>query len=409
MADHEVRGEIIFQSCKDISGKNLRKLENTDFIKWFSSVWADMLKLNGLGFAPVISDFEHNYLTKNLIDILGKHEKDAQQIQGHLSTLISSDRPDLNWKELLEFLGLIKRYKSLPKIKNSKELENHIRKYNWINFGYIGPVWTKKDFIERAKKILSSDESVSKQFLQHKNHFNEIKKKQKEIEKLLNLNKQEKFLFEAARSFMFCKAFRLNVRHKFQYISELIFAEICRRYKLDINGLRYATRQEILDFLSNKAVSMDKIVSRRVGMVEITENGKKQVSTLKSSKKLLEQIILEEKYEDSNEVKGQAAFLGKVKGKVKIVFDTNDMNKVQKGDILFAITTTPDLLPAMDRAVAFVTDQGGITSHAAIVAREMKKPCVIGTKVGTKIFKDGDLVEVDANNGIVKLLSQESK
>ena len=60
----------------------------------------------------------------------------------------------------------------------------------------------------------------------------------------------------------------------------------------------------------------------------------------------------------------------------------------------------------MEKASAFVTDEGGILCHAAIVAREMKKPCIIGTKVSTKILKDGDMVEVDADNGIVKVLEK---
>ena len=58
----------------------------------------------------------------------------------------------------------------------------------------------------------------------------------------------------------------------------------------------------------------------------------------------------------------------------------------------------------MERAVAFVTDEGGLLSHAAIVAREMKKPCVIGTKFATQVFKDGDMVEVNANTGVVRKL-----
>ena len=61
-------------------------------------------------------------------------------------------------------------------------------------------------------------------------------------------------------------------------------------------------------------------------------------------------------------------------------------------------------MPAMEKAAAFVTDEGGITCHAAIVAREMKKPCIIGTKIATKVLKDGDLVEVDAEKGIVRIL-----
>ena len=56
----------------------------------------------------------------------------------------------------------------------------------------------------------------------------------------------------------------------------------------------------------------------------------------------------------------------------------------------------------MKKAIAIVTDTGGITSHAAIVSRELGKPCIAGTKIATKVFKDGDLIEVDANKGIVK-------
>jgi pyruvate,water dikinase len=58
----------------------------------------------------------------------------------------------------------------------------------------------------------------------------------------------------------------------------------------------------------------------------------------------------------------------------------------------------------MQKAAAFVTDEGGITCHAAIVARELKKPCIIATKIATKVLKDGDLVEVDANNSIIRIL-----
>ena len=96
------------------------------------------------------------------------------------------------------------------------------------------------------------------------------------------------------------------------------------------------------------------------------------------------------------------AYKGKVRGKVKIVYTTKDISKVQKEDILVTVMTFPHFIAAMEKAAAFVTDEGGILCHAAIVAREMKKPCIIGTKIATKILKDGDLVEVDAEKGIVK-------
>jgi pyruvate,water dikinase len=66
--------------------------------------------------------------------------------------------------------------------------------------------------------------------------------------------------------------------------------------------------------------------------------------------------------------------------------------------------TTPDYVSAMKLASAFVTDEGGIMCHAAIIARELKKPCIIGTKIATKVLKDGDLVEVDADRGVVTII-----
>ena len=68
--------------------------------------------------------------------------------------------------------------------------------------------------------------------------------------------------------------------------------------------------------------------------------------------------------------------------------------------------TFPNFISAMEKAAAFVTDEGGILCHAAIVAREMKKPCIIGTKIATQVLKDGELVEVDASKGIVRKLSR---
>ena len=79
---------------------------------------------------------------------------------------------------------------------------------------------------------------------------------------------------------------------------------------------------------------------------------------------------------------------------------------MKQGNILVSEKTIPALLPAMKRAAAIVTDQGGITCHAAIMSRELKIPCVIGTKIATQILKDGDMVQVDANKTIIKKINQ---
>ena len=82
------------------------------------------------------------------------------------------------------------------------------------------------------------------------------------------------------------------------------------------------------------------------------------------------------------------------------------MGKMNQGDIMVAHTTFPSLVPAMKKAVAIITEDGGITCHAAIVARELKTPCVTGIKTITQVLKDGDEIEVDADNGLVRMLKK---
>jgi phosphohistidine swiveling domain-containing protein len=106
---------------------------------------------------------------------------------------------------------------------------------------------------------------------------------------------------------------------------------------------------------------------------------------------------------DLDEIKGTVACQGKVVGRAKIIMHLKkDSDKFEEGDILVTGMTRPEFVPLMKKAAAIVTNEGGITCHAAIVSREMNKPCIIGTKVASELFKDGDLVEVDANKGIVR-------
>jgi phosphohistidine swiveling domain-containing protein len=114
--------------------------------------------------------------------------------------------------------------------------------------------------------------------------------------------------------------------------------------------------------------------------------------------------LLYQKKENISEFKGNIAYKGIVQGKVKIVNSTEDMDGFQDGDILVSINTSPSLMPVITKCAAIVTDEGGIMCHASIISREMKIPCVIGTKIATRVLKNGDMVEVDANKGVVKII-----
>ncbi len=100
-------------------------------------------------------------------------------------------------------------------------------------------------------------------------------------------------------------------------------------------------------------------------------------------------------------VTGLGASPGLVSGEVKVISGSNELNKIKEGDIMVTVMTTPDMVPAMTRAAAIVTDEGGMTCHAAIVSRELSCPAVIGTKIGTEKLSDGMLITVDGRKGLV--------
>jgi phosphoenolpyruvate synthase/pyruvate phosphate dikinase len=175
---------------------------------------------------------------------------------------------------------------------------------------------------------------------------------------------------------------------------------------LTYDEIIFLTLDEIKEVYASKSVdiSMVKDRAKKAGIYKTDDAVK--VLWGQELEDHLEQFVPEETIVDVDELKGNIANKGKAQGRVVIVLTPKDAERVEKGTILVAPETTPDFIPAMGRAAAFVTDRGGITSHAAIVAREMKKPCIIGTKIATQVLKDGDLVEVDADNGVVRILKK---
>ena len=108
---------------------------------------------------------------------------------------------------------------------------------------------------------------------------------------------------------------------------------------------------------------------------------------------------------NTKELQGKTAFPGIVKGVCRVIIDYKNAD-LKKGEILVTGMTDPNFVPLMKKASAIVTDAGGILSHAAIVSRELRTPCVIGTKHATRILKSGDIIKVNANTGIITILSR---
>ena len=204
-------------------------------------------------------------------------------------------------------------------------------------------------------------------------------------------------------------------------VDQLKYAQMGLRtlYRLVATSLREVTKddwrpehvvaltdQELVGYFHGTSVPSFKESIRRtdVGYVYLFEDGKADVITdERGMRHICDQVT---SVDSVKELRGVVAQSGNVRGRVRIVWSKSDLAKVLQGEILVAPSTMPDYVSVMRIASAIVTNEGGITFHAASVSRELNKPCIVGTKNATKVLKDGDEVEVDADSGIVKIVKR---
>lgn len=183
-----------------------------------------------------------------------------------------------------------------------------------------------------------------------------------------------------------------SLRYRFAILNEIARRDLENRTSLD-----YYLLSEIIDLLrEGKQISGLEIERRKVHGVMLTRKEDFTLYTVEDDPVLLKSV-------DGN-LKGQCASKGICEGKCKIVLSKDDVDKVEEGDIMIAIGTDFDLIEAMYRSSAVVTEEGGILSHASVVCRELKKPCCIGVKDATRLLKDGQMVRVDATQGTIDIL-----
>ncbi len=199
---------------------------------------------------------------------------------------------------------------------------------------------------------------------------------------------------------------RAKTQEYSEYGGEVIFQFLIKKNKVLARAWPFMSVEEVL--LAGRGEVTDgwiaRIVERQRGVGLL--NGRLYAESELAQELEGRGLVLEgERDLDKVEaINGTIASPGIAKGVVKVVASYDDIDLVEGGQVLVTEMTMPSFLPAMKRAVAFITDEGGVTCHAAIIAREMKKPCIIGTKIATQVLKDGDMVEVDANKGVVRIL-----
>ena len=229
-------------------------------------------------------------------------------------------------------------------------------------------------------------------------------------QKIKDFSEDEKKLSEYIQWIIALRDERKDVISKFLSIAHIIGFRLFKELSLPLDLLYFSP----MDEWCADPEKMRKRVSRFEALKEdavilIDWSGKTEFEFRQadSAVAIVNNVLKDKRAISSDCIIGQVGSPGIKKGVVKIILDiTGGANNFSKGDILVTGMTRPEFLPIMKKASAIITDEGSITCHAAIVAREMKKPCIIGTKIATQVLKDGDFVEVDAVKGIVKIINK---
>lgn len=377
--------EIILNSAQEIIDKFKNKKEFKK--KEYKKIQLDLSLLMAsvsIGFDPVmgeilseISVLEKISLNKLFDLVVGKSSVSAlNESNKRLLDLYKKYRKEIDetswqWKKLE---GKIK-----------KQLEIHAYKYGWINTGERGgDSWNGKDFFTQIKKIkdIKKIETQGKIKISLKNKIL--------LNTIIEINKND------------------NLAADMQVQLDYLFQEYLKDEMGDLYDesiIENLTYDEIINLIA-RPYEIKKYLNRRhnYNRVVFVHNNKIYSYYFDTLKEYDLVKMLVKRKEMSGVVHGTPACLGKVEGIVKIVSTKNDLYKIKEGDVLVAVKTQPSYVVAMTKAAAIVTDVGGITSHAAIIAREFDIPCIVATGNATKKLFDGEKVLVDAESGRVEKL-----
>ncbi len=286
----------------------------------------------------------------------------------------------------------------------ARMLKKHLDNYAWLGTRWLaGEAWTMDGLLRRLAAVAKEDCAAKFRELNDAPAKNRAEA-QRIIEEL-GFSKAERETVWAAKEFVYFNSYRTEVFNKAGFLARPLLEEIAKRLRIGYEDLVNCSYEEIESFLSGGAIDRKKVLERKKGYGFFVDEDK----TLFLAGRELDDYLEKEaagagavEAVEVKEVRGFPASYGTARGTVRVIMGSKEFGKMRDGDVLVTSMTTPEFVPIMHKASAVVTDEGGILCHAAIVSRELGKPCLIGTKNASKVLKDGETVFVDATVGIVR-------
>ena len=445
LEDPEFRKKTVVEGKRAIEAVNdlllflkkagLKKYSNRQLFDLYKTLFDAWSEMNFWGHVPNCADFYHNMLTHKITGFLEKRIKEKnlslelgrvfseivfpaersqmQQYEFDFFALLALIQNTPGASELLEkhsdFNPATERFEGIGGLEAFPEIQTalltHAGKYDWLQSTYDGGIPLNAGyFAELLSSELRQEVDGESKLAEMQERETKARANQRQLFELLSLDGQEKNWVETACEIMSLKALRKETVFKGGLWSLPLANEIGERLSLNAVQVRHLTLEEIKNYLEGARVDVGEVNERIEHCIFVGVGKSVSVYSGEKAGEFSKNLVEHHAEEGVRELKGTCACPGLAQGVVRIVNFIEDIPKLNEGEILVSVATNPNLVPAMKKAGAIVTDAGGITSHAAIVSRELGVPCVVGTKVATKVFKDGDFVEVDATRGIVRKL-----
>lgn len=274
------------------------------------------------------------------------------------------------------------------------QVDEHLKKYSWITcWGPMNQSLTKDVLVEAVQKLTEKDSGPSVQ--------KEALVTEERVQKI-TLDKNTLTLVDVMTENIWIRTYRRELISRGNFLTLPLYSHVAEVLEIPYADLNYIATWEIKSLLRGKDVPLS-IEKRRAKAAVVKVDG----NLLIVEGDAVDEIqISEDDFGGKTSFIGTPVFKGIASGKVRIVKRREDMENFARGEILVTPTVPTWATSVVEACAGIVTDAGGVLSHTAIIAREFKKPCIIGTKIATMALKDGDFIEVNAESGTVRILNK---
>ena len=317
--------------------------------------------------------------------------------------LIQYTEPELKRKFANNFETIIApekatKYQLMEQMLLTESLEKVQKEWGWLNAYHVAEPSYSIAELEKIKTALDKNivEKLFSSFSKNKVEFDKFIKQVK--------NSEDKVKCILFHQYAYLRNDRVDIWKRGLYLTRPFFKYLQSKFtNISLRAASNLTYEEIERILLNQKIPKESEIKKRDSAFIYYFTDSMHIVTDKQD--IIDiQNMFKHNVSPVQEFTGTIANEGIAKGAVKIVNSYQELEKVNRGDILVAKVTDPRYTPYMRIASAIITDEGGVLSHASITSRELNLPCIVGTKIASKVLKDGDMVEVDANHGIVRKL-----